>query len=79
MGTGNSSLSEDACPLRIEPKGAETELKSKIGHLLLGRSGICLPASSDFLWGTMSFQLPCHTDKCYYVPPSTMMGTGLGI
>lgn len=79
MGTGYSSLREDACPLRIEPKGAETELKSKIGHLLVGRSGICLSASSDFLWGTMSFQLSCHTDKRYYVPPSTMMGTGLGI
>ena len=77
MGTGDSRLSEAACPLRIEPKGAETELKSKIGHLLVGRSGICLPASSDFLWGTMPFQLPCHTAKWYYVPPSTMMGTGL--
>lgn len=78
MGTGNSDPNEDAHPLRIEPKGAEMEFKSKIGHLLVGRSGIYLPPSGDFLWGTMPFPLPFHTAKWYCVPPSTVMGTELG-
>lgn len=49
---------EDAGPLRTEPKRAETELKSKIGHLLEGWFGIHLLPSGNFLWGAMTFPVP---------------------
>lgn len=67
MGTGNSGPIRDACPLRMELKGAERKLQSQIEHLLVGWSGIQLPFSGNFLLENYPFFTLFYRAKGYRV------------
>lgn len=79
MGIGNSGPIRDACPLRMELKGAERELQSQIEHLLVRWSGIQLPLSGNFLLENYPFFTLFCRAKGYYVLLCMVLGACLGI